>query len=69
MRLPLVDNFPDLTFIIISKPPLQVCECKIELLHLSKKGFTMLQLAECLHTPGGTFLKIFVNLQMLHCCR
>ena len=43
--------FCRLSFIIISKPPLQVRECKIKLLHSSKKkDFTTLQLAECLHS-------------------
>ena len=55
--------FCRLSFIIISKPPLQVRECKIKLLHSSKKkkDFTTLQLAECLHSTVEDFLKMFVN--------
>ena len=53
--------FCRLSFIIISKPPLQVRECKIKLLHSSKKkkDFTTLQLAECLHSTVCT-LKLLI---------
>ena len=53
--------FCRLSFIIISKPPLQVRKCKIKLLNFlkKKKDFTTLQLAECLHSTVCT-LKLLI---------